>query len=87
MKVAVWDTYVKKNDGSIMHFDILAPNEIRDTNIIYKYGKEYLKSKGQGGQPLTAKECRFCHVENIRPNWQDAIMKQGYFIIEMENCN
>lgn len=87
MKVAVWDTYVTKKDGAIMHFDILAPESIKDTTIIYNYGKEYLKSKGQEGQPLTSKECRFCHVETVRPNWEEAINKQGYFIIEMENCN
>ena len=87
MKVAVWDTYVTKKDGAIMHFDILAPEEIKDTTVIYDYGKDYLKSKGQEGQPLTSKECRFCHVETVRPNWEKAINKQGYFIIEMENCN
>jgi hypothetical protein len=86
MKVAVWDTYVTKKDGKIMHFDILAPDNINDTTVIYNYGKEYLKSKGQEGQPLTSKECRFCHVETLRPNWEEAISKQGYFIIEMENC-
>jgi hypothetical protein len=87
MKVAVWDTYVTKKDGAIMHFDILAPESIKDTTVIYNYGKDYLKSKGQAGQPLTSKECRFCHVESVRPNWEEAINKQGYFIIEMENCN
>ena len=87
MKVAVWDTYVTKKDGAIMHFDILAPESIKDTTVIYNYGKDYLKSKGQEGQPLTSKECRFCHVETVRPNWEEAINKQGYFIIEMENCN
>lgn len=87
MKVAVWDTYVTRKDGEIMHFDILAPESIKDTTVIYNYGKNYLKSKGQEGQPLTSKECRFCHVETIRPNWEEAINKQGYFIIEMENCN
>ena len=40
MKVAVWDTYVTKKDGSIMHFDIIAPVEIKDTTIIYGYGRE-----------------------------------------------
>ena len=35
MKVAVWDTYVTKKDGTIMHFDILAPVEITDTTKIY----------------------------------------------------
>ncbi len=86
MKVAVWDTYVTKKDGAIMHFDILAPEEIKDTVVIYDYGKAYLKTIGQEGQPLTSKECRFCHVETLRPNWEADIKKQGYFIIEMENC-
>lgn len=86
-KIAVWDTYVTKKDGTIMHFDILAPEEIKETTIIYGYGKEYLKTKGQEGQPLTARECSFCHIETLRPNWEADIKKQGYFIIEMENCN
>ena len=32
MEVAVWDTYVKKKDGTVMHFDILAPSHQRDTS-------------------------------------------------------
>jgi hypothetical protein len=87
MGVAVWDTYVTKKDGEIMHFDILAPDEVSDATVIYNYGKEYLKTKGQEGQSLTSKECRFCHVETLRDDWKEAINKQGYFIIEMENCN
>jgi hypothetical protein len=87
MKVAVWDTYVTKKDGSVMHFDVVAPEVIKDTTIIYGYGREYLKSKGQEGQPLTSKECRFCHVRSLHPQWEADIKKQGYFIIEMENCN
>jgi hypothetical protein len=87
MKIAVWDTYVTKSDGTIMHFDILVPENIKDTSVIFGYGKEYLKTKGQEHQPLTSKECRFCHVETIRPSWEADIKKQGYFIIEMENCN
>lgn len=86
MKVAVWDTYVTKKDGTIMHFDIIVPEEIKDTSIIYAYGREYLKSKGQEGQPLTSKECRFCHVRSLQPQWEADIKKQGYFILEMENC-
>ena len=87
MKVAVWDTYVTKKDGSIMHFDIIAPEEMKDTAIIYGYGNEYLKTKMQDGQPLTSKECRFCHIESVRPPWKETIMKNGYYIYEMENCN
>ena len=86
-KVNVWDTYVTKKDGTIMHFDILAPVEIKDTNIIYNYGKEYLKTKNQEGQPLTSKQCRLCHVESVKSAWQKDIDEKGYFIIEMEGCH
>ncbi len=87
MKVAVWDTYVIKKDGNIMHFDIIVPQEIKDTTVIYGYGKDYLKTKGQEGQPLTSKECRFCHIEVVKTDWEIEIKRKGYFIIEMENCN
>lgn len=87
MKVAIWDTYVTKKDGNVMHFDIIAPEEIKDTTIIYGYGKAYLKTKGQDGQALTSNECSFCHIETVRPQWETEIMKNGYIIIEMENCN
>lgn len=86
MQVAVWDTYVTKKDGSIMHFDIIAPSEIIDSLEIYEYGKAYLKSKGQEGQALTSKECRFCHIEAIKPKWEKVIRQKGYYIYEMENC-
>ena len=87
MQVAVWDTYVTKKDGSEMHFDIIVPAGLKDEATIYNYGKTYLLSKNQEGQPLTAKECQFCHVESVRPSWQQAIDQDGYFIFEMENCD
>ncbi len=87
MKVAVWDTYVTKKDGRVMHFDIMAPAEITDPEVIYKYGREYLKSKGQDGQPIGAKQCRFCHYEPMRPAWERDILTKGYYIYEMENCD
>lgn len=86
MKVAVWDTYVDKRDGSVMHLDIIAPVETDDKEQIYNYGREYLKTKGQEGQPLTSKECRFCHIEALKPEWEESIRQKGYYIVEMENC-
>jgi len=86
MEVAVWDTYVTKKDGTVMHFDIIAPSTQRDTLVIHNYGRDYLRTKGQEGQPLTAAECRFCHVEQLRPRWAEEIRIKGYFILEMEGC-
>lgn len=86
MQVAVWDTYVTKKDGSIMHFDIIAPTVVKDAKQIYNYGREYLTTKNEQGQPLDAKECKFCHIETVDPQWENEINKKGYFIYEMDNC-
>lgn len=86
MQVAVWDTYVTKKDGSIMHFDIIAPSEIRNSEIIHNYGRKYLIDKNQEGQKLTSNECRFCHFESLKPEWEAEIKENGFFILEMEGC-
>jgi hypothetical protein len=54
MKVGVWDTYVTNKNGSIMHFDIIVPEEVNELTTIFNYGREYLKLKGQEGQPIIA---------------------------------
>lgn len=86
MEVAVYDTYVPKKDGSIMHFDILVPDETTSKQLVYQFGHQYLATKGQQGQPLTAKECQFCHIEEPSQEIVDVISAQGYYIIEMQGC-
>lgn len=86
MKVAIWDTYVTKKNGNVMHFDIVVPETIQDSIKVIEFGKAYLQKKGQSGQPLTTNECRFCHVETLKPEWEETIREQGYHIYEMEGC-
>lgn len=87
MKVAVWDTYVSKKDGNVMHFDIIVPAELKDEETIFEYGFKYLSNKEVSSKTLTSKECEFCHIESVKPEWEKVIKEQGYFILEMENCN
>jgi hypothetical protein len=87
MEVSVWDTYVKREGNKIMHFDILVPSQIKDENIIFRYGKEYLKRKPFPTGVLSSKECIFCHVEQATNEMINEITKNGFYIIEMENCN
>lgn len=87
MKVSVWDTYVKRDDGNVMHFDILAPSEVTDVTIIFNFGKAYLESKSISNPIVTTKECRLCHIEQATEVMEKEILNKGYFIIEMENCN
>lgn len=87
MKVAVWDTYVTRKDGKIMHFDILVEENQKDAAQIFEYGKAYLKSVQQEGQNLTSNECSFCHIGNAPLAIENQILNSGYAIIELENCN
>lgn len=86
MKVAVWDTYVKRKDGRVMHFDILVPVEVKNEETIFNFGKDYLQSVKEAGQVLSANECQFCHVEQATDEMVVNIQQKGYYIIEMQNC-
>lgn len=86
MKVSVWDTYVQREDGNLMHFDILVPSEITDEKTIFGYGRQYLKTKKFRTKDLSAKECQFCHIEHATHQIVGSIKNNGFYIIEMENC-
>jgi len=87
MKVSVWDTYVERQDGLTMHFDILVPSELTEEEKVFSFGKEYLKGKSSERGTLSAKECQLCHIEESTQEMIDEIQHKGYYIIEMENCN
>ncbi len=87
MKIAVWDTYVKRENGSTMHFDILVPNDLTNEEDIFNFGKDYLKSKPFETGELSSNECRFCHIEHGTETMINEIIDRGYSIIEMENCS
>jgi len=86
MKVSVFDTYVTKKNGGLMHFDILVPAGLYNEEQVYEYGRQYLAQKGQDGQPLSTSECRFCHIEEATACMVADISQQGYCIIEMQGC-
>nr|AWJ66164.1 hypothetical protein [uncultured bacterium] len=87
MKVSVWDTYVQREDGRRMHFDILVPDDLKEERIVFGFGKDYLKTKALKNQVLTTNECRFCHIASASEEIIQEIKKKGYTIIEMENCD
>lgn len=70
-----------------MHFDILVPENVKEENIIFNFGKHYLATKGEEGSSLTASECQFCHIDQAPQYIIDEISAKGFSIIEMENCN
>jgi hypothetical protein len=85
MTCAVFDTYVQKKTGGLMHFDIIVPANT-DPAKVFTFGKQYLAERKQGGQALSTKECTFCHIEHATEEVAEAIQKQGYYILEMQGC-
>lgn len=87
MKIAVWDTYVQREDGATMHFDILVPDETNHEEAVFNFGETYLQTKPFKTASLTAKECRLCHMEKATESIAERVKTHGFAIIEMENCN
>lgn len=84
-EVAVWDTYVQRKDGSVMHFDIIVPAQVKDQKKIFEYGRQYAKTKGVPDAPINTARCQFCHLETTTADIDKAISYQGYAILEMED--
>ncbi len=86
MEIAVYDTYVKRTDGRVMHFDVFVPAGT-DPEKVLAFGREYLSDKPVESQTLTSDQCRFCHTQAAPDQIQQTIAEQGYFIYEMEGCD
>ncbi|QHS61460.1 DUF2024 family protein [Chitinophaga agri] len=85
MDVAIFDTYVKRREGGYMHFDIIVSADTNYENVL-TFGNAYLKSKSIEKQSVSSRDCRFCHVQEMIPTWEQSIRQNGYHIYEMEGC-
>ncbi|HEU4552913.1 MAG TPA: DUF2024 family protein [Chitinophaga sp.] len=85
MEVAVFDTYVKKKNGGYMHFDIIVAADTHYEHVL-TFGKAYLQSKQRATPHISTRDCRFCHLEEVVPVWEQTIARQGYYIHEIEGC-
>lgn len=84
IKVAVWDTYVKRANGAVLHFDIIVPDHIKDAATVHAFGQEYLAQSGEVNRVITTQECQFCHIEEPSSEIMNAIAEKGYYILKME---
>lgn len=85
MHCDVYDTYVRKNDKTLMHFDIIVPQDTPYVEVV-AFGQAYLTRVKQNPHAIQAELCRFCHIEKATQEVEQAIKQNGYFILEMEGC-
>ncbi|MBN8503342.1 MAG: DUF2024 family protein [Burkholderiales bacterium] len=86
MEIAVYDTYVPRPDGRVMHFDVLVPAAGHTLAQVLVYARAYLARKGLSDRGLDAQACHFCHTEHAAPWARQAIEQEGYAIIELAHC-
>lgn len=87
MNIAVWDTYVRRVDGRLMHFDILVSEKEADANQVRQFGQDYLDHKPFKTESMKTSRCTFCHIEDADKTLSKQIHVSGYAIIEMANCD
>lgn len=87
MDIAVWDTYVNRTDGLLMHFDILVSTEMQNGDQILEYASQFLASKELDVENVEIRKCQFCHIERATDQTVRAIEGKGFDIIEFENCS
>lgn len=84
MEIHVYDTYVKAQDGHVMHFDVFTA--VKDDQKAIGYAKQWLISIGEENSVVTSKECSFCHSQGAPAEVIDEIKKNGFYIYKMEGC-
>ncbi len=83
-KALVFDSYIKKSDGTTVHFDIIVPDGTSE-EVVLGYGKEYLSTIGITSGYPTKSRCQFCHVEEATEEMAESFAKQGYHIVRFED--
>ncbi|MEQ1744776.1 MAG: DUF2024 family protein [Saprospiraceae bacterium] len=83
MHVSVFDTYVRKPDGSTAHFDIIVPEGAAPEQVL-AFGKNHLAASGIAGD-ISAKECQFCHIEEPTADMLTDIERQGFYILALDD--
>ncbi|CAL1239542.1 DUF2024 family protein [Candidatus Methylocalor cossyra] len=83
--IYVFDTYAKNAAGRILHFDVVLLE--KDPDQALRCAREWLKSIGEDGATVDARNCTYCHSETtVPPEMADEIRTRGYAIYKLEGC-
>lgn len=81
MEISVYDTVFKKEDGTLIKFDVLVPAACADLEKIYSYANSFLHEERISAKNLiSADECVFCHIEVATEAIENDIRKKGYSV-------
>jgi len=84
VEIHVYDTYARKKNGEVIHFDVFLPE--RDNDKAFECAKEYLEQIGEDSNSFDQKNCRFCHSQEASEEVAEEINNNGHYIYKMEGC-
>lgn len=84
MTLKVYDTHVRTQGGRYLHFDVLIDRN--DQAFAQACARRFLAEQGIEDQDIILNDCRFCHVEPGNPAVDEAIARQGFFILKLQGC-
>lgn len=85
MKFDVFDTYVTREDGQRMHFDVFLPaGGSKDT--AKQFAMKWLAEMKISTDNIQLDSCEYCHSEQATPEVAQALETQGYAILQMQGC-
>lgn len=85
MSSHVFDTYAKKANGGIMHFDVIIDEQ--DPQKALDCARHWLESTGHGDATVTQETCYFCHsVDDTPAEMRRQIDAVGYAVYKLEGC-
>lgn len=86
MRISVFDTYIVREDGRPMRFDILVPDG-SSFDFVMGEARKYLASRNIQAGTLSAASCRYCHSEFANEELERVLVRDGAVIFEIDNCD
>jgi len=85
MEIDVYDSFAISRKGYIIHFDVLVEKGTTK-NKAFEYGRLWMVEIGENEIGLNQDRCNYCHSKQANKDIQKAILKKGYYILQLEGC-
>ncbi len=85
MKIDVYDSYARADNGGMIHFDVFVEQGTAKEKA-FEYGRFWLTKVGENPDGLDQSRCNYCHSEQANPDIENSIQEKGFYILQMEGC-
>ena len=85
MEIEVYNTYVRSEEGTKIHFDVMLPIG-GDEATAQDKARDFIEKISETAKSVQLESCRFCQTETAKPEVRKSVEQKGYCIVPIENC-